>query len=953
MKRLITLLLAAIMLTVVAFADDTTCQHDFMSMRNMTSHYEECQKCYEIRNAGNHVFKDGVCTVCGYEDTEVRGEGGHEHILMNGADMDYHFEECQVCFERFNVKDHTFKDDKCTVCGYDKFANPFIDVSENAWFYNDVIRAYYDGLINGKTNTTFAPDLNITYVEAIKLAACMHQKYTEGKVTLTVGNPWYKPYLDYCIENGILKEDHGYDLNAPATRQGYMRIFAYSLPPEALEEINYVAEDAIPDVKKDPAIYKLYRAGIVGGVDAARNCNPTANIKRSEVAAVLTRMMYKAARIEFTLGEKPAETEPLRFKGATSYLEFGTYKFVASVSGGEAPYTYTWYYSDGEKGTKLISDSFVTLTDDGVGGATAAFIFTENNPYLGKEVKLEVTDANGEKIDTGYTDIPAYFDVEGPAEEEPAETYEKLTITEQPEYIASAKDGDYLTYSVFVKGGKQPYKFEWLYYTGYKNLTDTFKNDGYAMLSGDVITLKFDLESPYLEKRFFCRVTDENGESVSSNVIKMPEAPFAMELEDIVKNSLGTIVVGRVKTGKIVPGEHLVFTFDDKYTYGSGKVEAIEMFGKQLDMATAGDRVGLLFKEIGTINTRAAVLDYDTQNLIGDKKNIAIKEALSVSVSYTPRGNIGEWTKMSVYATGGMEPYTYVWQALKDGKSAYNLTSIAKSEEWANGFDKDTLNILLTEQQYAFGMSFRCMITDAAGNIAYSDAYIPTPHDLVIANHPQSVYANYGDSVQFKVKALGENGSDVTYKWRYIYDGAKTFKDILPTDTWASGYNTDTLTIQVEKTELTSHVYYHCVVTDGEGNGAITAAATIFPEKPFIIKQPGVVAAKPDTYIEFSVEADGRYKPFTYKWYYFVNGMEFFYPVSQDHEWAEGETTNTLTVGVDRKYFDGSFKCYCVITDANGNEVKSLEGSVTLSDNANVSLEPDYSSKGDYIVIMP
>ena len=81
--------------------------------------------------------------------------------------------------------------------------------------------------------------------------------------------------------------------------------------------------------------------------------------------------------------------------------------------------------------------------------------------------------------------------------------------------------------------------------------------------------------------------------------------------------------------------------------------------------------------------------------------------------------------------------------------------------------------------------------------------------------------------------------------------------------------------------------------------------------------------------------------------------MEFFYPVSKDHEWAEGETTNTLTVGVDRKYFDGSFKCYCVITDANGNEVKSLEGSVTLSDNANVSLEPDYSSKGDYIVIMP
>ncbi len=951
MKRVITLLIAAIMLAISAFADGIPCEHDFLAMRNLTSHYEECQKCFELRNAGSHEFKDGKCTVCGYEDTAIRGEGEHEHILMNGADMDYHYEECQVCFERFNIKDHTFKDDKCTVCGYDKFANPFIDVSESAWFYNDVIRAYYDGLINGKTNITFAPDLNITYVEAIKLAACMHQKYTDGKVTLTVGNPWYKPYLDYCIENGILKEEHGYDLSAPATRQGYMRIFAYSLPPEALEEINYVAEDAIPDVKKDPAIYKLYRAGIVGGVDAARNCKPDANIKRSEVAAVLTRMMYKSARIEFTLGEKPSETEPLAFKGATSYLEFGKYIFLASVVGGETPYTYTWYYSDGEKGTKLTNDSFVTFTDDGTGNATASFIFSENNPYLAKQVKLEVTDAKGTKIDTGYTDIPAYFDIEGPAEEEP-ETYEKLTITEQPEYIASAKEGDYVTYSVFAKGGKQPYKFEWLYHTGYKNQTATFKNDGYAILSGDVITLKFDLDSPYIEKKFFCRVTDENGESVSTNTIKMPETPFTMELEDIIKNSLGTIIVGRVKTGKIVPGEHLVFTFDDKYTYGSGKVEAIEMFNKQLDVATAGDRVGLLFKEIGTINTRAAVLDYDKQGLIGDKKNIAIKEALSVGVSYTPRGNIGEWTKMSVYATGGMEPYTYVWQALKDGKSAYNLTSIAKSEEWANGFDKDTLNIMLTEQQYAFGMSFRCMITDAAGNIAYSEAYIPTPHDLVIAKHPESVYANYGDEVQFKVKALGESGSALTYKWRYIYDGAKTFKDILPTDSWASGYNTDTLTIHVEKTELTNHVYYHCVVTDAEGNEAITAAATISPEKPFISKQPGVVSAKPDTYIKFSVEADGRYKPLTYKWYYFVNGMDFFYPVSKDHDWAEGETTDTLTVGVDRKYFDGSFKCYCLIKDANGNEVKSLEGSVTLSDDANVNLETGHAPKDEVIVLI-
>jgi hypothetical protein len=49
------------------------------------------------------------------------------------------------------------------------------------------------------------------------------------------------------------------------------------------------------------AIYKLYRAGIVQGVDAAHNCNPSANIKRSEVAAILIRMMDPAKRVKFDM----------------------------------------------------------------------------------------------------------------------------------------------------------------------------------------------------------------------------------------------------------------------------------------------------------------------------------------------------------------------------------------------------------------------------------------------------------------------------------------------------------------------------------------------------------------------------------------------------------------------------------------------------------------------------
>jgi hypothetical protein len=125
--------------------------------------------------------------------------------------------------------------------------------------------------------------------------------YTTGKVTLANGEPWYESYADYAKENGIISKD--YEWGAPATRAGYMEIFANALPDEAYKAVNTIADGAIPDVPmtypQAAAIYKLYRAGIAQGVDAAHKCAPGANIKRSEVATVLARMMNEGVRVQF------------------------------------------------------------------------------------------------------------------------------------------------------------------------------------------------------------------------------------------------------------------------------------------------------------------------------------------------------------------------------------------------------------------------------------------------------------------------------------------------------------------------------------------------------------------------------------------------------------------------------------------------------------------------------
>ncbi|MDY3993575.1 MAG: S-layer homology domain-containing protein [Evtepia sp.] len=185
---------------------------------------------------------------------------------------------------------------------------PFTDVPTGQWYYNDVKQAVESGLINGKTATTYCPNDNLTYAEAVKLAACMHQKYTSGSVTLQNGSPWYQSYVDYAKANKIITKD--YTWNAKATRAGYMEIFASALPAKALAAKNTVNDGSIPDVPmthpQAAAIYQLYRAGIVQGSDSQHSCKPNDNIKRSEVAAILTRMMDSSKRIPFTMTGQPA-----------------------------------------------------------------------------------------------------------------------------------------------------------------------------------------------------------------------------------------------------------------------------------------------------------------------------------------------------------------------------------------------------------------------------------------------------------------------------------------------------------------------------------------------------------------------------------------------------------------------------------------------------------------------
>ena len=184
---------------------------------------------------------------------------------------------------------------------------PFVDVPASAWYADAVRDAWANGLIDGVNATHFDPDGSLTVAQAIKLAAALHQRIENGTVTLKNGSPWYRSYLEYAVEHGVIEESYlGYSaaaLNAPVQRAEFAHILYGAAKPYAA--INEIGANALPDVKTGDRyadeIYTLYRAGVLNGSDRSGTFYPTSLIRRSEAAAILIRAFDEEARRTLTL----------------------------------------------------------------------------------------------------------------------------------------------------------------------------------------------------------------------------------------------------------------------------------------------------------------------------------------------------------------------------------------------------------------------------------------------------------------------------------------------------------------------------------------------------------------------------------------------------------------------------------------------------------------------------
>lgn len=182
------------------------------------------------------------------------------------------------------------------------YSGQFQDVPDSHWATDSVKTCYEYGLMKG-VGAGFNPGGTLTVAEALVMADRVHEIYTTGTSTLQNGTPWYQPYVDYALEQGIIRSDDFDSYTAKATRAEMAYIFCHSLPDSALAAVNDVT--SLPDVNASTAhsseIFALYNAGVLTGSDAYGACKPDTTITRAEAAAIIARVAIPGQRRAVTL----------------------------------------------------------------------------------------------------------------------------------------------------------------------------------------------------------------------------------------------------------------------------------------------------------------------------------------------------------------------------------------------------------------------------------------------------------------------------------------------------------------------------------------------------------------------------------------------------------------------------------------------------------------------------
>lgn len=184
----------------------------------------------------------------------------------------------------------------------EKKENPFTDVSENDWFYDDVMFVFANDLMVGTGDATFSPEISTSRA---MIAVTLWRM--EGEPSAKGANPftdvengaWYTEAITWANENGIA-EGYGngcFQPETPVTREQLAAFFyryaaykGYDITiTGSLDHFN--DKDNVSEWAKDTMAWAV-GYGLIGGKDN-NMLDPQGEATRAEFAAMLQRFCQK------------------------------------------------------------------------------------------------------------------------------------------------------------------------------------------------------------------------------------------------------------------------------------------------------------------------------------------------------------------------------------------------------------------------------------------------------------------------------------------------------------------------------------------------------------------------------------------------------------------------------------------------------------------------------------
>lgn len=189
----------------------------------------------------------------------------------------------------------------------DTVVNPFTDVSEKDWFYNDAMFVYKNGLMLGTSKTLFSPHGTVTRGMMATILWRMEGSLApkdENSFTDVEAGRWYADAITWTTENGIFagysKDKFGPD--DPITREQLTAIFYRYADYKGYKLTITGNLDKFEDADKITDYAKMVMQWAVGnGLIKGKSENlldPQGTATRAEISAMLHRFIEKATPMQ-------------------------------------------------------------------------------------------------------------------------------------------------------------------------------------------------------------------------------------------------------------------------------------------------------------------------------------------------------------------------------------------------------------------------------------------------------------------------------------------------------------------------------------------------------------------------------------------------------------------------------------------------------------------------------